>query len=68
MSLKLTKPVGYSFVLSYVPGRIAKANAAKAALDKAGTAQGPSQDKACTTPFKAKVVCATLGMSILVTR
>ncbi len=53
---------------NYVQGRIAKANAAKAALDKAGTAQGPSQDKACATPFKAKVVCATPGTSILVTR
>ena len=68
MSLQLTKPVGYSFVLNYVQGRIAKANAAKAALDKAGTAQGPSQDKACATPFKAKVVCATPGTSILVTK
>jgi hypothetical protein len=53
---------------NYVQGRIAKANAAKAALDKAGTAQGPSQDKACATPFKAKIVCATPGTSILVTR
>ena len=53
---------------NYVQERIAKANAAKAALDKAGTAQGPSQDKACATPFKAKIVCATPGTSILVTR
>ena len=69
MSLQLTKPVGYSFVLNYVQGRIAKANAAKAALDKAGTSQGPSQYKARATPFqaKAKEVCATPGTSILVT-
>jgi len=66
MSLQLTKPVGYSFGSNYVQGRIAKANAVTAALDKAGTAQGPSQDKACATPFKAKVVCATPGTSILV--
>jgi hypothetical protein len=34
MSLQLTKPVGYSFGSNYVQGRIAKANAVKAALDK----------------------------------
>jgi hypothetical protein len=66
MSLQLTKPVGYSFGSNYFQGRISKANAVKAALDKADTAQGPSQDKACATPFKAKVVCATPGTSILV--
>jgi len=64
MSLQLTKPVGYSFVLSYVQGRIAKANVSKAALDKAGTSQGPSQDKARATTFQAKVVSATRVPSI----
>jgi hypothetical protein len=41
MSLQLTKPVGYSFASNYVQGRIAKA----------GTSQGPSQDRASLNPI-----------------
>ena len=63
MSLRLTKPVGYSFASNYIKGKIARDDAAKA-----GTSQGPSQDKVRATPFqaKAKVVCATPNPSTLV--
>jgi hypothetical protein len=63
MSLRLTKPVGYSFASNYVKGKIAKDDAARAS-----TSKGPSQDKARATPFqaKAKVVCATPNPSTLV--
>jgi uncharacterized protein YwbE len=53
MDLKLSKPAGYSFASNIVSARVAKANAAQAALVKAGTL--PDKVAPSTkVPFQAK--------------
>ena len=53
MDLKLSKPAGYSFASNIVSARVAKANAAQAALVKAGTL--PDKVAPPTkVPFQAK--------------